>query len=181
MRKVILLLSAGFFFCLSTSFSPKETPSGIPWKVKKYVSTYNYLANQVKQAYGIPKAIIFAVAGLESHWGTSELARNSNNHFGIKSYNWEGPVYCKKTWEYMAAAGFFRIEDCFRQYRLIKEGYQDFGKHLQKDRYRKLFWYSKIDYTNWAYELQKAGYATDPQYAEKLIRLIEDYELHRLD
>lgn len=180
-KRVSVLLTAAITLALHTSFrSADEHPSAIPWKVKSYLSNFEHLAGKVERDYAIPKAITLAVAGLESAWGTSELAVNSNNHFGIKGSNWNGPVYCKMTWEHMVAKGFFQVEDCFRQYRYIGEGYRDFGKHLQKERYEGLYRHRSMDYSRWAHELQRSGYATDPAYARKLIRLIEEYRLDLL-
>ncbi len=177
-KRACVLLPAIIALVLHSSFSNPVGP--VPWKVKYYLSNFHHLANKVEKDYGIPKAITLAVAGLESAWGTSELAKNSNNHFGIKSTNWDGPVYCKMTLEHMVARGFYQVEDCFRQYQYIGEGYRDFGKHLQRDRYRDMFEQTASNYSEWAFELQKAGYATDPSYARKLIRLIEDYRLDKL-
>ncbi|MCB0629366.1 MAG: glucosaminidase domain-containing protein [Saprospiraceae bacterium] len=152
-----------------------------PYKVKRYLWKYRYLSVELNQAMNIPIPIILAIAGLESDWGTSELAQNANNHFGIKTKNnWE-ESYCKTTKEYW---GYFggATQQCFRKYKLIRESYNDFGTFLtQKWPYRQLLQYESWDYPSWAYGLQQCNYATDPFYAQKLIRIIEEYRLDEVN
>lgn len=148
-----------------------------PPHVQRYLWKYKYLSIELNQEMGIPIALTLAVAGLESDWGRSELAVRANNHFGIKSKEWPGPIFCKTTQEYMARQQFY-TDDCFRKYPLIRHSYFDFGKHLkQSPTYSKLFYYPEWDYYNWAWGLQMNNYATDPFYAKKLIRMIEMYGL----
>ena len=151
-------------------------------KVQDYITRHRYLADEVHESTGIPLAIIYAVAGLESDWGSSELALMGNNHFGIKSVDWSGPVHCKITDEwYPEWQKFIPEYHCFRKYNLIREGYLDFGRFLTtRDRYRQIFFYSDWDFRYWAIGLQSAGYATDPNYADKLIGLIVEYGLNDL-
>lgn len=153
-----------------------------PAKVRNYIKKYRYLAVQLKQASGIPMSIIFGLAGLESNWGTSELAVNANNHFGIKDNKyWNGPVDCRPTQEFMEGIGYLSMNQCFRKYTYIADSYRDFGQHLSQDRYKGLYNYSPEEYQYWARTLQQSGYATDPAYAEKLIGVIERYQLYEWD
>jgi flagellum-specific peptidoglycan hydrolase FlgJ len=121
------------------------------------------------------------VAGLESNWGSSELARNANNHFGLKTKEeWRGQEYCKQTAEYVYGM-HYEVNDCFRKYPLIRESYLDFGRFLfSRSHYRNVFSNPEWNLAGWAEGLQDGGYATDPRYAEKLISLIERYRLDEL-
>lgn len=153
----------------------------LPWKVSRYLGKYAYLANQLYLNTGIPRSITLAVAGLESNWGLSELALNGNNHFGIKVNDWNGPTYCVTTTEWSDNFGLQPQMQCFRKYPLIARSYEDFGNFLARGRYYPLFQYPTWDYNSWAWELQSAGYATDPGYAGKIVRLIEAYRLFEYD
>ncbi|HBG59004.1 MAG TPA: N-acetylmuramoyl-L-alanine amidase, partial [Porphyromonadaceae bacterium] len=124
------------------------------------------------ERYKIPASITLAQGILESGAGLSDLARRSNNHFGIKCHQgWRGPsVY----------AADDLPNDCFRRYDRVEDSYQDHSEFLiNGSRYKMLFELSITDYKGWARGLQKSGYATDKAYANKLIKLIEDYELYR--
>lgn len=126
------------------------------------------------EKYRIPASITLAQGILESGAGMSDLARRSNNHFGIKCHrSWSGArVYAPDD----------TPNDCFRRYNTVNESYQDHSEFLVNGvRYRALFNLSITDYKGWARGLQKSGYATDRAYANKLIKLIEDYELYRFD
>lgn len=152
-----------------------------PWKVRAYIQKHDFLAEALHQETGIPKAIIYAVAGLESDWGRSELAKHANNHFGIKSKpGWRGLEYCKPTQEYDGSALQTR-EECFKKYPLIRRSYQDFGDFLtSSERYSILKTLQPDDYKGWTDALQSGGYATDPNYAHKLRGIIWRYRLARL-
>lgn len=159
----------------------KDSPS-LPGAVEAYVSKYLYLARMVHQESDIPLAIIMAVAGLESDWGRSELAMYANNHFGIKAKDWNSDIYCKTTQEYYDSFAALETEACFRRYALIRDSYVDFGTFLRNRRYyQELFDYGSHDYRSWAIGLQEANYGTDPYYASKLLRIIHDYQLDRLE
>lgn len=139
-----------------------------------YIDRYGDLAIAHMERYKIPASITLAQGILESGAGLSDLARRSNNHFGIKCHRgWIGPaVY----------AADDLPNDCFRQYERVEDSYQDHSEFLLNGgRYRALFELSITDYKGWARGLQKMGYATDRAYANKLIKLIEDYELYRFD
>lgn len=123
---------------------------------------------------GVPASITLAQGLLESRYGLSELAVKGNNHFGIKCHNnWTG----KKIYYDDDAKG-----ECFRKYPSPEQSYRDHSDFLRyRDRYKFLFDYKTTDYKSWANGLKKAGYATDPSYASKLIRIIEDYRLYEYD
>ena len=128
--------------------------------------------SQMKQN-GIPASITMAQALLESGAGGSELARKANNHFGIKcGSSWYGETYT-------------HFDDgrneCFRKYSNVEDSYADHSKFLKRERYSRLFSLDKKDYQNWARGLKACGYATSPTYADRLISIIELYELYKLD
>lgn len=186
LRYTFRLLFALFWcFCLPVSSrtdAALETKVDRPSKVDRYLQQYRYLAAQLYQDKAIPLAVTFAVAGIETDWGQSHLAMASNNHFGIKNHDWEGPVFCTFTTEWQDDGGFLPVEACFRRYDLIAASYQDFGNFLSsRSRYQVVFNHSRWDYPGWAWQIQQAGYATDPFYARKLLRVIEEYQLYRLD
>ena len=177
LQKHLAYLLIGLFCCSFNSNDPTLDYPERPFKVKRYLWKYRYLSIELNQAVPIPIPIILAIAGLESNWGTSELAAQANNHFGIKiKNNWE-ESYCKNTQEYWGYYGA-KMPQCFRKYKLIRESYNDFGQFLSKRQpYNQLFQYPAWDYPSWAYGLKYFNYATDPFYAEKIIRIIEEYRL----
>ena len=124
--------------------------------------------------YHVPASITLAQGLLESGAGKSQLARKSNNHFGIK---------CGKYWEGRTVrANDDAPNECFRAYRHPKDSYRDHSKFLRGGtRYASLFKLKITDYKGWAKGLKKAGYATDPRYANRLINIIELYDLDRYD
>lgn len=124
--------------------------------------------------YKIPASITLAQGIFESGWGKSNLAMRSNNHFGIK---------CKSNWDGLKV---YHDDDekgeCFRKYDTVEDSYEDHSTFLVSNvRYAPLFELKTTDYKGWAEGLKKAGYATNPQYASRLINLIELYELHQYD
>ncbi len=147
-----------------------------------YIQRYNGLAMFESLRSNIPASIIMAQAIFESKWGESELARRSNNHFGIKANrsSWGGDVAFAKDDDYDAHGRL--IASAFRKYGTVQESFADHTAFLNSSgRYGELFRYERDDYQNWAVGLSRCGYATDPNYAQKLIRLIETYELFKLD
>lgn len=169
-NRLLVIILIAFVIC----------PGYINAQVKKnktyeeYVKTYNSLAIDHMGRYKIPASITLGQGLLESGAGMSDLTRKSNNHFGIKCHNdWKGPSVIARD---------DRPDDCFRKYKKAEESYEDHSRFLtEKTRYRFLFSLDITDYKGWARGLQKAGYATDQAYANKLIKLIEDYELYRYD
>lgn len=140
-----------------------------------YVRGYKELASKEMSTYGIPSSITLAQGLLESNVGESRLATENNNHFGIKCFS----KRCAKG--HCTNFNDDHHKDFFRKFKTVEESYTAHSKLLQKDRYRGLFSLKKTDYKGWARGLKKAGYATDPRYADKLIRIIEDLELYQYD
>ena len=139
-----------------------------------YIKKYCELAVEEMKKYHIPASITLAQGLLESGAGQSTLARKSNNHFGIKcGSDWRGKTVSHDD----DARG-----ECFRAYKHPKESYEDHSKFLAgRSRYASLFKLKITDYKGWARGLKKAGYATNPRYADQLIGIIELYELHKYD
>lgn len=147
----------------------------------EYIETYKAIAIAEMHRTGIPASITLGQAIHESQWGTSRLATNSNNHFGIKckSY-WKGMTFYHKDDDYDKNNKL--IESCFRKYDTVLESYVDRSNFLRESsRYAVLFTYEKDDYNSWAWGLQNCGYATDPNYARSLIRIIEELNLNEQD
>lgn len=141
---------------------------------QSYIEKYSSLAVEEMYRTGVPASITLAQGLLESGNGQSRLAVKGNNHFGIKCHNtWTGAkVYHDDD----------RKGECFRKYDSPEESFRDHSDFLRyRDRYKFLFDLELTDYRSWAYGLKTAGYATDPKYPEKLIRLIEEYRLYEYD
>ena len=141
---------------------------------EEYIKKYRDLAVEEMKRYHIPASITLAQGLLESGAGQSELARKSNNHFGIKcGGDWRGKTVRHDD----DARG-----ECFRAYKHPKESYEDHSKFLvNRPRYASLFKLQITDYKGWSRGLKKAGYATNPRYADQLIGIIELYDLHKYD
>lgn len=140
----------------------------------EYVSKYKAEAIADMFKTGVPASITLAQGILESDAGNSKLAMEANNHFGIKCHKeWTGATY---TMDDDAK------DECFRKYPSVLDSYDDHGMFLRtRPRYATLFDLDITDYKGWAHGLKKAGYATNPRYAELLIKLIEENELHQYD
>ena len=156
---------------------PEDTGKFVTFKINSiddYVAHFAEIAQHEMEAYGIPASITLAQGILESGIGKGPLALKSNNHFGIKCHNgWDGDVVYHDD----DARG-----ECFRKYNHPLYSYRDHSIFLSsRVRYASLFKLDRDDYKGWAKGLKKAGYATDPKYANKLISFIERYELHRFD
>ncbi len=140
----------------------------------EYIRKYQLLAISEMGRSGIPASIKMAQACLESADGNSEMARKSNNHFGIK---------CRGDWH--GARSYYDDDaknECFRKYKSAEDSYIDHTNFLLGNpRYATLFRLSSADYAGWARGLKKAGYATDPSYDKKVIEIIEVNQLWRLD
>lgn len=138
-----------------------------------YINQYKDLAIEQMLRYRIPASITLAQGLFESRAGQSDLARQGNNHFGIKCHNWTGPTQYHDD----DARG-----ECFRVYQDAKQSYEDHSLFLaRQSRYSRLFNLSPTDYKGWAHGLKACGYATNPQYASKLIQIIELYKLNDYD
>lgn len=141
-----------------------------PTEVAAYIATYKDLAIAEQKRTGVPAAIKLAQGIHESACGSSELSLNAKNHFGIK---------CKKTWE---GATYTYTDDakdeCFRKYEDVQNSYRDHSDFLKGNvRYASLFTLDVNDYKSWAHGLKRCGYATNPKYAQRIIDLIEKYDL----
>ncbi len=138
---------------------------------EEYITKYNEIAVRQQKLHGVPASITLAQGILESGAGNSDMAKRSNNHFGIKCHNgWIGDTIM-----------YFDdgMNSCFRKYAKPEESFDDHSLFLVKGRrYASLFQIDVTDYKAWSYGLKNAGYATDPTYADKLIRIIETYGLN---
>lgn len=138
-----------------------------------YIDKYKDWAIEQMHEYRIPASITLAQGLLESNAGRSRLATEANNHFGIKvGGSWTGPYIIQSD---------DRPNDRFRKYKSARESYVDHSKFLQQKRYQGLYQLGRTDYKGWARGLKAAGYATNPAYAESLIRVIEMYNLQQFD
>lgn len=140
---------------------------------ESYISRYKDIAIREMNRSGIPASITLAQGLLESGNGNSSLAREANNHFGIKcNTDWKGPTILKDD---------DAKNDCFRVYNNPDESFKDHTEFLKRKRYAFLFELDKNDYVGWARGLKQAGYATNPRYPELLISLVERYSLDQYD
>ncbi|MFV8226247.1 glucosaminidase domain-containing protein [Christiangramia aquimixticola] len=143
------------------------------YSIEDYIREYAPIAREEMKLYRIPASITLAQGILESGAGKGELTRKANNHFGIKCHDWKG----EKVYHDDDQRG-----ECFRKYKHAKYSYRDHSLFLSgRGRYAELFDLETDDYKGWAEGLRKAGYATDRKYPDKLISLIERYELYRYD
>lgn len=169
LKKKFLLraVMAPVMVTLLLGLAPADSPQ------LRYVGKYAQIAVREMYRSGVPASITLAQGMLESRYGMSELASVGNNHFGIKCHDWKG----KRQY-----ADDDRKSECFRVYDCAEDSFRDHSDFLRyRDRYKSLFDNQTTDYKSWAYGLKEAGYATDPAYPQKLIRLIEDYGLSRYD
>mgnify|MGYP006139430193 CR=1 FL=1 len=164
MKLLLSLVSLLISFCVCAQDSNSED----------YIRKFHKMAIAEMHAYSIPASITLAQGILESGNGNSGLALKSKNHFGIKCHKgWNGrKVYHDDDKE----------QECFRKYKKVSDSYRDHSEFLKnRERYAFLFQYNMTDYKLWAKGLKKAGYATHPKYAEKLINLIERFDLAQYD
>lgn len=165
-------LKAYLFICLMlpcmlfAQYSEKD--------IYAYIEQYKDVAMRKMVEYKIPASITIAQGIFESACGKSHLAIDGNNHFGIKCHNdWTGDTILIDDDE---------LQECFRKYASVDESYTDHSLFLtQRKRYANLFELNILDYVAWAKTLKQDGYATNPQYAERLVSLIERYHIARLD
>lgn len=166
--KIASFLSASLLFISMLASSQSLNKSYL-----SYIDQYCQLAQKQQKEHRIPSSIIIAQGLLESGAGQSILSKSSNNHFGIKCSDWTGE---KVYWDDDEKG------ECFRKYDKVLDSYEDHSLFLiKRTRYASLFDLKPTDYEGWAFGLKKAGYATDPTYAFKLISIIENYGLQRLD
>jgi LysM repeat protein len=142
--------------------------------VRSYIATYREIAVKEMMEYRIPASITLAQGIYESNAGRSRLSLEANNHFGIKCHkDWMGKTFSQDD---------ETQNECFRKYTNPEESFRDHSIYLsQHDRYKPLFNLDISDYKGWANGLKTCGYATNPQYADHLIKTIEYYQLYQLD
>ena len=171
MKAVCLTISC--LLLLSGITAASDLPQARPDYRTEYILKYKDAAIAQMGSSGIPASITLAQACLESGFGTSRLAREGNNHFGIKCHDYKGKkMYVDDDIK----------DDCFRVYDKVEDSFQDHSDFLRfRSRYAFLFDLEPTDYKGWAYGLKAAGYATDPSYATRLIDLIERYNLQQYD
>lgn len=167
MRKLAILLCI-----LITSITYSQ--SGRKMTRSEYIETYKELAMAEMEQYGIPASITLAQGVFESGDGNGRLARKANNHFGIKCHDgWKGKTISHDDDE---------NNECFRKYKSVEESYNDHSQFLlTRQRYAFLFKLPPDDYKGWAKGLKDAGYATNPNYSNAIIKVIEDFELYKYD
>jgi flagellum-specific peptidoglycan hydrolase FlgJ len=153
--------------------SATRTPAKPPTSTDAYIQQYSSIAKNQMRTAKIPASIILAQGILESGSGRGRLAVEANNHFGIKCHGWNGSkIYHDDD----------RSQECFRKYKKAESSYRDHSEFLTgRRRYASLFELRQDDYKGWARGLKAAGYATDRRYPQKLISLIERYELYIYD
>jgi LysM repeat protein len=166
MYKIVFLLSACLFNLSALAFPTENTRA-------QYIDMWKEEAIYQMASHGVPASITLAQGILESRDGNSRLAKDGNNHFGIKCHSdWEG----KRIYEDDETRN-----ECFRQYKNARESFDDHSLFLKKPRYASLFELNPDDYKGWAKGLRECGYATNPDYAKLLIRIIEENNLTQYD
>ena len=143
-------------------------------EIQFYVDNFKEIAKNNMKTHGIPASITLAQGILESGAGKGKLAQSANNHFGIKCHTgWTGESVKHDD---------DAAQECFRKYNHPSESYRDHSLFLtSRPRYANLFKLDRGDYEAWAKGLKAAGYATDVKYPDKLIGLIERFELYKYD
>jgi flagellum-specific peptidoglycan hydrolase FlgJ len=173
MKKIFVLIIIFTSSCSSLK-TISDLENTVEQKINFYVKKYAPAATKNMRFFKIPASITLAQGILESGYGEGTLAKKANNHFGIK---------CHKEWKGKSITHDDDEKDeCFRSYKNPLRSYRDHSLFLvDRDRYSSLFTLNRKDYKGWAIGLKAAGYATDPKYAEKLISLIERFNLTRFD
>jgi LysM repeat protein len=165
--KIILILAASVLFISTSAWGQQKI------SIDEYIASWKYVAVKQMEEHGIPASIILAQGILESGFGNSKLAREGNNHFGIKCHDWDGEFIFKDD---------DKKNECFRKYKNAMASYEDHSLFLTtRNRYASLFELKRTDYKSWAKGLKKAGYATNPKYPRLLIDLIEKNKLYKFD
>lgn len=171
LNRTIFSIFLGIFYLLLSSNSKAQYTDT---NIYMYIEQYKEIAVQKMKEFKIPASITLAQGIFESACGTSKLATEGNNHFGIKCHkNWEGMTILIDDDE---------LQECFRKYEKVEDSYSDHSLFLTtRDRYKNLFKLDIMDYKAWARGLKEAGYATNPEYANRLISLIERFNINRWD
>jgi LysM repeat protein len=164
--RVLLTIIFAFTFLLARAQTPQD--------IAAYIERYKAVAIEEMKTYGIPASITLAQGIHESASGFSALAKNANNHFGIKCHDgWTGKTYKHDD---------DTPQECFRVYNSAEESFRDHSEFLKtRSRYANLFALDPADYHGWARGLKADGYATNPKYPDILIKLIDDYNLTQYD
>lgn len=171
MNKYLGNILLTFLFLCNPCFSQAQQKTNSVYL--QYIAIYRDLAIEQMKKYHIPASITLAQGLFESAAGKSTLATMGNNHFGIKcGGSWTGATMRKDD---------DAPNECFRVYSNPRESYEDHSQFLLRDRYKTLFSLRSTDYRGWANGLKNCGYATNPQYAQRLINLIETYKLYQYD
>lgn len=167
MKKISTLILAAGLTALSLAAETADD------RYLSYINTYSRMAVEQQEEFGIPASITLAQGLLESAAGRSTLASQGNNHFGIKCHKeWKGDTMLRDD---------DAPDECFRVYSSAAESFRDHSLFLTRSRYRPLFEHDVTDYASWARGLSSCGYATDPNYASRLIAIIERYALYTYD
>ena len=171
---LLIFIISGLISCKSTKPVANTSVRQPVKSTTDYISQYKDLAISEMKRTGIPASITLAQGIIESDYGRSKLAREANNHFGIKCHkDWNGQTIKHNDNE---------NNECFRKYGMAEDSFYDHSDFLKSgSRYSFLFNFSSTDYKAWAYGLKKAGYATNPDYANMLIRTIEGNNLSLFD
>jgi flagellum-specific peptidoglycan hydrolase FlgJ len=177
----LLLLGSLPFLSISQTQYPNLVQNtylqdNIPPVVLQYVNKYLPVASKVAEEKQVPVDFLLAVAGLETGWGQSELCVNANNHFGIKNFYNDGPSYCMMHADYVQGRGMVTSRTCFKRYTSPRQSFLDYIDHLEsKGCYLDIEKISKADFSDWVRVVAACGYATDPNYAQKIKNIREKY------
>lgn len=163
MKRAIVYLFSLFLTLCSATAALSQTANN---RYETYIARYCTLAQEQQRKHNIPASITLAQGLLESAAGGSTLAVEARNHFGIKCHDWAGE-------------GMMYKGDCYRKYDDVEQSYHDHSMFLLRSRYEELYELDITDYKAWATGLKRLGYAEDPQYATKLIALIERFGLDK--
>ncbi len=176
MKKIILISLLYYFFGGSVIVQAQPNLRSDTGRItpEMYIEMFKDAAISDMMKTGVPSSITLAQGMYESDYGNSPLAKGAFNHFGIKCHKeWSGDTYHKDD---------DAPNECFRKYENVTQSYDDHSDFLRsRERYHSLFELEIIDYKGWAHGLKKAGYATNPSYASKIIGLIEKYNLSEFD
>jgi hypothetical protein len=174
-KSIIIIQIISLLLTASCRVSRVPVPAGNRLVLsEQYINNYKGLAISEMKRTGVPASITLAQGMIESDFGRSSLATKANNHFGIKCHtDWSGPTFYTDD---------DKRNECFRKYSHSDESFRDHSDFLVSgSRYSSLFDIDPTDYKSWARGLKKAGYATDPDYADMLIRVIEEFSLYNYD
>ncbi len=180
---VIVFIFIGTLYFLAQETADVQVSQDEPVEEQQFIVQIADYAKVLQKKYGVLPSISIAQAILESDWGTSELSIKNNNFYGIKGDSSE-PIVTMTTKEFVDGE-WIEIHANFRKYTTWQESMEDHSELFTKgttwngDQYAKVL--ASKDYKEAAYALQESGYATDPDYPEKLIRLIEQFNLNQYD